>query len=97
MYTNFYHSYGLLNIRGNFYIANGTYTNQSSSIYALDASKNYDRDVNKYLSLYPVFSQSTTQRMVNQLVCYFPDSKRLVVTLMTDEKEMNLVNIFDLK
>ena len=97
MYTNFYHSYGLLNIKGNFYIANGTYTNQSSSIYALDASKNYDRDVNKYLSLYPVFSQSATQRMVNQLVCYFPDSKRLVVTLMTDEKEMNLVNIFDLK
>jgi len=95
--TSFYHSYGVLNIKGNFYIANGGYSGQSSSIYALDAAKNYDRDVNKYTSLSPVFSPSVTQRMVSQLVCYFPDSKRLVVALMTDEKEMNLSNIYDIK
>lgn len=96
-YSNLYHSYGLLNNKGFFYISNGTYNGQANSIFSLDASKNYDRDMNKYVSLSPAFSQSVSQRMVNQLVCYFPDSKRWVVALMTDEKEMNLVNIYDSK
>jgi hypothetical protein len=94
-YANFYNSYGLLNIKGVFHISNGSYNGQSNSISVLDASKNYDRDYNKNINLSPAFSQSVSQRMVNQLLCYFPDSKRWVVALMTDEKEMNLVNIYD--
>lgn len=96
-YADFYKSYGLLNNKGVFYISNGSYTGQTNAIFALDASKNYDRDITKYINLLPAFSPSVTQRMVNQLVCYFPDSKRWVVALMTGEKEMNLVNVYDLK
>ena len=96
-YSNFYHSYGLLNIRGDFYLSNGYYSNNSNSVYALDASKNYERNPAKYLSLYQAFSDIPSQRMVNQLVCYFPDSKRLVVTLIANDKEMSLANVYDLK
>jgi hypothetical protein len=52
-YSNFYHSYGVLNIKGDFYINNG-FSNTgsySNSFIALDATKNYDRNVNKYMDL----------------------------------------------
>jgi hypothetical protein len=49
-YADFYKSYGLLNNKGVFYISNGSYTGQTNAIFALDASKNYDRDLTKYIN-----------------------------------------------
>ncbi len=91
-YQDFYRSYGLINIKGDFYINSG-----SNGIYALDASKQYDRNPNKNISTSAALNQSNSSRIVNQLVCYFPDSKRFVIAVMTNEKEMCLVNVFDSK
>lgn len=99
LYSNFYHSYGILNIKGDFYINNG-YTNSgsySNSIIPLEAAKNYETNPNRNLDLSSAFNNSVSQKLVNQLLCYFPDNNRLVVATMTDEKEMSLINIYGLK
>lgn len=98
VYSNLFHSYGLLNNKGTFYIVNGfdNYYKRTNTICPLDLTANYEKNLNKCLNLTSVLNQ-TNHRLVNQLVGYFPDSNRLVLAIMTDEKEMCLVNVYGLQ
>ena len=98
VYSNLFQSYGLLSVKGNFYVNNGfdNYYKHTNTFCPLDALNNYAKNSSKCLNITSILNQ-TNHRLVNQLVCHFQDSNRIVFTIMTNENEMCLVNVYGLQ
>lgn len=93
--SDFYHSFGLVNIKGNYHINNGF----NGGFYQLDSANNYNNNQNKYVSLSYLMNPRVNPGdvMVYQLSAYIPESNRLIFAVMANEKEMYLVNNFNFK
>jgi hypothetical protein len=94
--ANLYQSYGLLNIKGNYYVQTGIYKSMPDrypGIYDLKSS--IDNKTNSYK--FSPFANDQDMRYntkyVNQLMAYFPDSKRMLVARIVNGKDMSLVNV----
>ena len=87
-----YHSFGLANIKGNYYVNTGRF----SGFYPLDGGNGNSQSIN--LHYYPRESyRDDNVRFVNQLVQYFPDSNRMIFGRITDENKISFVSVFGLQ
>lgn len=91
--STLYHSYGLLNIKGN-YCINGGY---HAGVYFLSASNKYEKAASIYLSLVSGEDSSTlySSKVVDQLMYYFNDSNKLLLARIFNEKEMSILTVSD--
>lgn len=91
--ADLHHSFGLINIKGSYYLNTGNF----GGFYPLNTASNYGKivneEINKHLSRYPDYNE----QYLNQLLSYFPDSNRLLFVKVVGEKEMQLISIFGMK
>lgn len=94
-FANFFKSFGILNVKGNYFL-NYSYADNYSSygkLARLDASKQYKNSGVVYDS-----SQiKSTNRLIAHLLAFFPDSNRTLFAIMTSDSEMQLVNVYNIK
>jgi hypothetical protein len=87
-------SFGLLNIRGAYYISTGHQPSQYSTIYnvlyTLNAANGYEPAKKETLS-------SSSSRYAYQLLHYFPDSSKLLGARIDGDNKMTLVTFSDVK
>ena len=100
--ASLHHSYGLLNIKGNYYIHTGAHTSLPTrfpGLFALNAADGYNMPKDWILSPYAKDPKLYDQNVqyVHQLVNYFPDSNRLLFARIVNGNEMSLVNVFGMK
>lgn len=96
--ADLYHSYGLIDIKGNYYVATGNYYQNTSyfgSFFQLNASKGYEKNNVGEISLFPSdpLRDRNNVKYVNQLIHYFPDSNKLLFARIIDENQMSLLHI----
>ncbi|MFD0751654.1 hypothetical protein ACFQZS_16000 [Mucilaginibacter calamicampi] len=85
-----YHSFGVLNIKGNYYINAG-----GNGVYQL--TKTFDRG-ESVIYFYPGDPYgNTSNRFINQLVAYFPDKGSLLFGRTINNNEMSLVSVTGVK
>lgn len=92
--ANLYHSFGVVNLRGKYYINTGEYNN----MYSLDGSNNYNRAEIGFINLIqnePFRDQKV--KFVNQLVDYLPEYQQLFLGRIINEKEMALLTVTGVK
>jgi|GEM_PF-917749 len=97
-----FHSYGFINIKGNYYIGIGHYYERNTtfgSFNELDPAQNYEKKQANQISLYPSdpLKHKNGVRYVNQLIHYFPDSNKLLFARVIDEGKMSLLQISGMK
>lgn len=84
-----YHSFGVANIRGTYYINTGNY----NGVYTLNASKNFDNNPS-IINFYQGDPYgSTGNRFLNQLFTYFADKNSLLMGRTFSTNEMSLVSV----
>jgi hypothetical protein len=89
--ANLYHSYGLINIKGTYYINTGNYT----GLYSI---KNFENNQPRKIFFYqndPYRNENI--KFVNQLVHYFPDNNRLLFARIINNREMSLLSVYGLE
>lgn len=102
MKAELFHSYGFINIKGNYYIGIGHYYERNTtfgSFNELDPAQNYEKKQANQISLYPSdpLKHKNGVRYVNQLIHYFPDSNKLLFARVIDEGKMSLLQISGMK
>jgi hypothetical protein len=87
-------SFGLLNVRGTYYVNTGSQPSQYSTIYnmlyILNASNGYEAAKKETLS-------SSSNMYVYQLLHYFADSSKLVSARIDGDNKMSLVTFSEVK
>lgn len=88
--TNLYHSYGLLNIKGNYYIN----TTLVQLLNLLDPAKGYAlTPVNNTVAYEEWLYNNHLRKNVRQAMHYFPDSNKLLFLMQTDDQQLVFVNV----
>ena len=87
-------SFGLLNVKGNYYVNTGFMASPNSgtysSLFALSAATNYDLSKR-------ILTMSHSSAYTYQLTYYFPDSSKLLTARMVDNNKMTLTTVSDVK
>lgn len=89
--ADFYHSFGLLNIKGNYFLNTGLYYKNSSYYYGFNKI-----DPNNKMSMTSVglnYNNDYSYKSVNQLIAYFVDSNKLLFARMYGADKMYFASI----
>ncbi|WP_339833589.1 hypothetical protein [uncultured Flavobacterium sp.] len=88
-----YHSFGMLNVKGEYIINPGTYykgNNLHNWLYKINPNNNF---AITYLNYHYQISDNNSYKFVNQVVYYFPDTNRfLTAAVVTNENKMGLLS-----
>jgi hypothetical protein len=91
------HSFGLLNVKGNYYINTafkpGNFTSIYSVLYKLTATNNYEANNDSML----IKMDNESYRYAYQLLHYYADRSTLLTARVDGAKKMALVNVLDVK
>ena len=102
--TNLYFSYGVVNVKGEYYINSdgpwGLYDLNSGNTMLIKIDKSMKEDVaqknrERNSRILSGDTNNESKEYVNQLFFYIPDSKKLVLARIHSNKEMSLLSIFD--
>lgn len=92
--AKWFHAFGLLNVKGKYYVNTGYYNNFGF----LDPAKGYAiTPVETELFRRDALYQTRVRKGVHQVVNYMPDSDKLLFLVFTDEQEFKFVTLTGVK
>ena len=92
--ADFWHSFGLLNIKGNYFVNTGSYFKNNyyhHGVYKINTTNQFEmKDVNLN---YNYTDESNRSRLVNQLIAYFIDSNKILFATIYGVDKMCFVSV----
>ncbi|MBC7522868.1 MAG: hypothetical protein H7239_00280 [Flavobacterium sp.] len=91
--ADFYHSFGLLNIKGNYFVNTGLYYKNNNYYYGFNKINPNSKFEITPVNLNYNFNNDYSYKIVNQLIAYFNDSNKLLFARMYGADKMYFVSI----
>lgn len=91
--ADFYHSYGLLNIKGDYFVNTGLYIKSNNYYYGFYKINPNNKFETKALDIDYHYNDDYSYKIVNQLLAYFNDSNKLLFTRMYGIDKMYFVSM----
>lgn len=91
--ADLYHSFGLLNIKGNYYVNTGLYNVNLKNYYGyykINPAANYETTT---LNFNFIINNDYSFRSVNQLMSYTPDTNKIMMTRTSPDNKMFFISM----
>lgn len=98
--ADLYHSYGVANIKGSYYIHTGQYRTMPErfpGVYVVNQASNFEMPKKWIVSPFAQTPGRVGTSYLFQLMHYFPDSKKLLMARMMNDTEMTLVYVTNIQ
>jgi hypothetical protein len=91
--ADLYHSFGLLNIKGNYYINTGLYNVNFKNYYGYYKINPADNFESTTLNFNFIIDNDYSFRSANQLMSYTPDTNKIMMTRTSPDNKMFFISM----